>query len=64
MTPEEEHELAALYGQAFDLRETPYLRDAVEEIVAWWHDRRFLGRYEREQEWLAWYASIENGRRS
>jgi hypothetical protein len=59
----EDRELAALVAQAFELRGTPYMRDAVEAIVEW-HDRRQLRRYEQEQEWLAWYASLENGRRS
>jgi hypothetical protein len=48
VTPEEDRELAALVAQAFELRGTPYLRDAVEAIVDW-HDRRQLRRYEREQ---------------
>jgi hypothetical protein len=62
VTPED-GELAALVAQAFELRGTAYLRDAVEAIVDW-HDRRWLRRHELEQGWLAWYASLENGRRS
>jgi hypothetical protein len=58
----EDRELRALVDQAFDLRGTPYLRDAVEAIVEW-HQRRYLRRYEHELQELAWYAQLENGRR-
>jgi hypothetical protein len=61
VTPED-RELRALVDQAFDLRGSPYVLDAVQAIVHW-HERRYLRRHERELEELAWYASWENGRR-
>lgn len=54
----EELALFALVSQAFELRQTPYLHDAV-EAIADWHDRRHLRRYERELEELAWLDSLE-----
>jgi hypothetical protein len=45
----EERELRALVDQAWELRGTPYLRDACEAIVDW-HERRHLRRLEAEQE--------------
>jgi hypothetical protein len=48
----DELELRALAAQAFDLRATPYFRDAIAAIVDW-HDRRHLRAYERRQEELA-----------
>jgi hypothetical protein len=41
-------ELHALVLQAWELRDGPYLREAVEAIVAW-HERRPLTRLERRQ---------------
>lgn len=54
----EERELRALVDQAFELRGTPYLRDAVAAIVDWF-ERRYLRGYERELEELAWLDSLE-----
>jgi len=48
VTPAERQELYALVCQAFELRERPYLRDAVAAIVAW-HERRPLAAVERRQ---------------
>jgi hypothetical protein len=45
VTPAEAEELHALVIQAFDLRESPYFRDAVDAIVLW-HERRPLRRHE------------------
>jgi hypothetical protein len=39
-------QLRRLVNQAFDLRETPYLRDACAAIVAW-HERTLPDRLER-----------------
>jgi hypothetical protein len=47
-----EVKLEALVGQAFELRDSPYLRDAVEAIVEH-HDRRALTEFERRQQQLA-----------
>lgn len=47
MTPEE-RELAALVGQAFELKGSPYLLDAC-AAIAEWHDRRHIRRFERRQ---------------
>jgi hypothetical protein len=57
----EERELRALTDQAWELRETPYLRDACEAILDFW-DRRWLRRHERRLEDLALHRSGENGR--
>jgi hypothetical protein len=46
---DEELELQGLAGQAFELKDSPYLRDACEAILDW-HDRRHVRRLEREQE--------------
>jgi hypothetical protein len=52
-----EEQLRALVGQAFELRETPYCRDAVDAIVEW-HARRYLRRLEHEQERAAELAQL------
>lgn len=49
MTPAEERELQALVYQAFEMRDTPYLLDAVGAIVTW-HERRPLLELERRQQ--------------
>jgi hypothetical protein len=46
VTPDEQIELAALVGVAWERRGTPELRPAVEAIVDW-HDRRQIRAYER-----------------
>jgi hypothetical protein len=46
---DERAEFYALVVQAFELRETPYLRDAVDAIVVW-QERRPLVALERRQE--------------
>jgi hypothetical protein len=48
----EDRELRALVDQAFELRETPYVVDAVEAIVDWW-DRRYLRARERRDQQFA-----------
>jgi hypothetical protein len=45
-------ELRRLTDQAFDLRETPYLRDAITAIEDWWQARSTRA-VEREEEQLA-----------
>lgn len=47
----EEARLRRLVYQAFDLRETPYLRDACEAIVDW-QERTFPDRLERRADAL------------
>ncbi|MGZ8706835.1 MAG: hypothetical protein ACXW0R_05560 [Gaiellaceae bacterium] len=61
-------ELHALVCQAFDLRETPYDRDACEAIIDW-HERRWLRALERKQErdaralrLLRWLPSVATPR--
>ena len=49
VTAAEERDLRALVCEAFEMRDTPYLLDAVEAIVAW-HERRPLLRLERGQQ--------------
>jgi hypothetical protein len=46
-----------LTDQAWELRQTPYLRDACEAIIEW-HERRHLRRLEREQERAAALARL------
>jgi hypothetical protein len=57
VTVAEESELRALTDQAWELRQTPYLRDACEAIIEW-HGRRHLRRLEREQERAAALARL------
>lgn len=45
---EDELELRRLCGQAFELKGTPYLRDACEAIIEW-HDRRHVRVLERRE---------------
>jgi hypothetical protein len=52
VTRREREELYALVVQAWELREGPYLREAVAAIVEW-HERRPLTRLERDQGRLA-----------
>jgi hypothetical protein len=55
----EDRELRALVDQAFELRETPYVLDAVEAIVDWW-DRRYLrARERRDQEFAELVRLLE-----
>jgi hypothetical protein len=55
----EDLELRALVDQAFELRETPYVLDAVEAIVDWW-DRRYLrARERRDQEFAELVRLLE-----
>jgi len=46
LTAAEDAQLCRLVYQGFDLRETPYLRDACEAIVDW-HERTLPDRLER-----------------
>jgi hypothetical protein len=46
---DERNDLRALVIQAMDLRDGPYIQDAVEAIVDW-HARRALTLLERRQE--------------
>ena len=48
MSPGEEGVLKGMVGQAWELRDGPYLRDACQAIVDW-HQRRPLARLERRQ---------------
>lgn len=48
MTAAERERLRALVDQAWELRGSPYLRDACEAIIDW-HDRRALARLELQQ---------------
>ncbi len=52
MIPEEDLELAALVGFAWERRGTPAYRAALEAIVDW-HDRRHIRYFERKQRQLA-----------
>ena len=45
----EEAQLRRLVGQAFDLRDGPYLRDALEAITEW-NERTLPDRLERQAE--------------
>ena len=48
MTPDEELELRALVGIAWERRGQPDYRAAIDAIVDW-HDRRHIRRFERKQ---------------
>jgi hypothetical protein len=48
MTADEELELRALVGYAWERRGKPGFREAVEAIVDW-HDRQHIRAYERRQ---------------
>jgi hypothetical protein len=52
VTPDEELELRALVGIAWERRGQPDYRAALEAIVDW-HDRRHIRRFERKQRNLA-----------
>lgn len=47
--PRAEDELRALCSQAWELRDSGYVVDAVRAIEDW-HDRRYLTSYERQQQ--------------
>jgi hypothetical protein len=49
--------LRALVLQAWELRDGPYLRDAVEALVAW-HERRPLAALEEAQAFEAAYGAL------
>ncbi len=51
MTPAEERELFRLVSQAWDLRDTPYVHDAVEAIITW-HETRVVRELDRRDEEL------------
>jgi hypothetical protein len=57
MTNRELRELRRLTDQAFDLRETPYLRDAIAAIEDWW-ERRHTRALDREEEQLAFLLRV------
>jgi hypothetical protein len=59
VTSDDARELRALVDQAWELRGTPYLRDAVAAIVDW-HDRRHLRRLEADQERAAAIVRVLN----
>jgi hypothetical protein len=52
VTPDEELELRALVGIAWERRGQPDYRAALEAIVDW-HDRQHIRRFERKQRNLA-----------
>jgi hypothetical protein len=51
-------ELHALVLQAWELRDTPYLRDACEAIGEW-HERQPLTKLEAEQAFEAAYTALK-----
>jgi hypothetical protein len=57
VTRDEESELRALVGIAWERRGEPDYRAALEAIVDW-HDRRHIRAYERRQRQIAWLVQL------
>jgi hypothetical protein len=57
MTADEQLELAALVGLAWERRGESDYRDRLEAIIDW-HDRRHVRAYERRQREIAWLAQV------